>query len=553
MATPEEAQVQARLEAARAALAQGSPLDAAQLLMSGLKLRPADPRLRQALAEALQGFPLDSAGPAVRAVLLDLCLDEAVAAQCLVDAIIGLARNSAAFPALLGAALAGRDLVAQHASELADFAGDELLAALLGRAVINDPELERVLTQLRRDLLRRGAPIAAVPFSFACALARQCFNTEYAFLDEGDPPAPAPALAESVDPATLEHALVLAAMAAPLHRLPGRERMLDWNPDKLSPAFRPIWQAQVADHRRERDLAAGIEALTPVADATSRAVQDQYEDSPYPRWLAVHRPRPEHAPGLRSILIAGCGTGQHPVHTALANPGCEVWAVDLSRSSLAYATRMAERYAVPNLRFRQADILELGAWPRRFDRIESLGVLHHMQDPVAGWRVLVGLLAPGGTMRIGLYSSRAREPLRAAREIIAAGGYSATPAGIRRARRAILDLPENHHARSVAWSDDFYSVSGCRDLLMHVREHSYTPAQIAACLELLGLQLHGIQAPPDVLAAFRSAWPQPGALTDLDLWDRFEQRHPEIFRGMIHFSCGIIPSPCKDPIEEKVL
>ena len=43
----------------------------------------------------------------------------------------------------------------------------------------------------------------------------------------------------------------------------------------------------------------------------------------------------------------------------------------------------------------------------KFDIIESAGVLHHMSEPMTGWRVLTDLLKPSGLMRIGLYSELA--------------------------------------------------------------------------------------------------------------------------------------------------
>jgi hypothetical protein len=161
-----------------------------------------------------------------------------------------------------------------------------------------------------------------------------------------------------------------------------------------------------------------------------------------------------------------------------------------------------------------------------------------LKDPLAGWRVLAGLLRQGGVMRIGLYSTIARKPLQAARDFVRQSGFPGTPEDIRKCRRAILDLPEQHPARVVLISDDFYSSSGCRDLIMHVQEHSFTLLQIAACLRELGLHLLSLQCPPEVRAAFRAAYPDPAAVTDLALWDRFEQRHPDIFRGMYQFSCG---------------
>jgi SAM-dependent methyltransferase len=547
-ATPPSAADQsgARINSAHALLAQGRQLDAVQVLLEAVALQPRDPRVRSALAGAIDGFPLDSAGPAVREILLDLCRDEDIATQCLADAVIGLAKSSPAFPRLLEACIAGRDVLADCRAEVGALVRDPLLQAVLSRAVANDPDLERVLAQIRRCMLLR-ADTETVTFEFACALARQCFNTEYAMFAAEDE-TKALQLLQRQTGATDEAPLVLAALYAPLNRLPQWERMLPCTPESLSDAFRPIWQSQVVHYRQEREIAERIEALTPITGDVSRAVRGLYEENPYPRWLTLHRPQArslaEVVPALAargargSILVAGGGTGQHPIHTALSFPDCEVVALDLSRASLAYAARMAERFEVKNLSFRQADILELGSWDRRFDLIESLGVLHHMKDPLAGWRVLTGLLRKGGVMRIGLYSTIARQPLQAAREFARQSGFPGTPDGIRRCRRAILDLPEQHPARAVLASDDFYSLSGCRDLIMHVQERSFTLPQIANCLRKLGLQLIALHCPPEVHAAFRAAFPDPAALTNLELWDRFEKQHPDVFRGMYQFSCA---------------
>ena len=538
----------AGLNLANTLRAQGRQLDAVQVLLEGVATHPRDSRIRLALAAAIDGFPLDSADPAVREILLDLCRDENIATQCFADAVIGLTKSSAGFPGLLAASMAGRDVLADCISEVSALVREPLLRAILSGAVVNDPDLERVLAHVRRCMLLR-ADAETVTFEFACALARQCFNTEYAMFAAEDETQALHRLqqqAGSMD----EKALVLAALYAPLNHLPQWERMLQWKPENLSDAFRPIWQTQVVHYRQERALAEQIEAITPITSDVSQAVRGMYEENPYPRWLTLQRPQArslaEMAPDLAardssrtrgSILIAGGGTGQHPIHAALTFPDCEVIAVDLSRASLAYATRMAERFGVTNLTFRQADILELASWGRQFALIESLGVLHHMKDPLAGWRVLAGLLRHGGVMRIGLYSTIARKPLQAAREFARQSGFPGTAEGIRKCRRAILDLPETHPARVVLISDDFYSSSGCRDLIMHVQEHSFTLLQIAACLRELGLQLLSLHCPPEVHAAFRAAHPDPAAVTDLALWDRFEQRHPDIFRGMYQFSC----------------
>ena len=72
---------------------------------------------------------------------------------------------------------------------------------------------------------------------------------------------------------------------------------------------------------------------------------------------------------------------------------------------------------------------------RTFDIIESGGVLHHLADPFAGWRILLSRLRPGGFMGLGFYSELARRHVVKAREFIAAHGYSSTPDDIRRFRQ----------------------------------------------------------------------------------------------------------------------
>src|SRR5262249_4359341 len=144
------------------------------------------------------------------------------------------------------------------------------------------------------------------------------------------------------------------------------------------------------------------------------------------------------------------------------------------------ARRKTREFGLLNIEYAQADILELGSINRTFDRIESIGVLHHLAEPTAGWRVLVSLLRPGGRMRIGLYSELARRSIAEARARIAASGYRPTADDIRRCRQDIIR--ETDHWNLPIHVLDFYSLSGCRDLLFNVMEHRFTIPEIAAFL-----------------------------------------------------------------------
>ena len=139
-------------------------------------------------------------------------------------------------------------------------------------------------------------------------------------------------------------------------------------------------------------------------------------------------------------------------------------------------------------------------------------------------------------MRIGLYAERGRSDVVAARRLIAAKGFPPTDDGIRAARQALLALPEEHPAHPVVWSPDFTSVTGCRDLLFHVREHRTTLPRLGRELDEVGLELLGFQhANPSVPALYRERWPDDPRQVDLGRWDALEAERPRIFSGMYLF------------------
>src|SRR5262249_3311848 len=149
------------------------------------------------------------------------------------------------------------------------------------------------------------------------------------------------------------------------------------------------------------------------------------------------------------ILIAGCGTGRNAIETAQRFKGARTLAVDLSLNSLGYALRKTP----PDLAiaYAQADLLELGSIDRRFDLIEAVGVLHHLADPFAGWRVLLSLLKPGGVMMMGLYSAGAR------RNLPGKADFPADAQSIRRARQDLIG-----RCLGLERHPDFFTISSCR-------------------------------------------------------------------------------------------
>jgi 2-polyprenyl-3-methyl-5-hydroxy-6-metoxy-1,4-benzoquinol methylase len=315
-----------------------------------------------------------------------------------------------------------------------------------------------------------------------------------------------------------------------------------------------VLSLQVYQPAEEQKIRGTISRLTPVDEGISANVRQLYEENPYPRWV-----NPSPVPPRKSIeeqilnwfptaniqsiadldqeiLIAGCGTGQHPVETAQAYPNANILAIDLSLSSLSYATRKARQYELKNLQFAQADILKLGAIDRQFSLIESMGVLHHLQKPREGLAVLLSLLRPRGIMMLGLYSETARQSIVAARAYIAAQGLSPTLSGIRECRKALMTSDDSILRKASQMFDDFASASGCRDLLFHVQEHRLTIPEIQAWLAEFDLTFLGFLIKPELSRRFQQRFPQKRALQDLNLWHNFELENPDSFVGMYQFA-----------------
>jgi SAM-dependent methyltransferase len=423
------------------------------------------------------------------------------------------------------------DLIRAAGTEPEALERDKLLRTLMCLMPNQDSILETALTTARRELLARTLAGGQTHAEFHAALARQCFLNEYVFVASDDERRDAARLREQMTIALDGgKAIAPAQIAAIASYAPLTDaRLLDRSWPAATDA---ILTQQLREPAEEKKLAAMLPKLTPVSASVSRAVAAQYEENPYPRWVVAGRAWRTQDTAPADILIVGCGTGRNAIETAQAFPEARVLAVDLSRASLGHAARKSKEMRMANIEYAQADLLELGGINRRFDLIEAMGVLHHLADPQAGWRALLSLLKPDGMMRIGLYSPVARRELDAARAELTAQGFPPTADGIRAARRHLMQMPA---FGEVVQRPDFFSVSGCRDLLFHVQETYMPLPTIAAFLRENGLKMLGIDLDAPVLLAYRKRFPRDAAAIDLDNWAAFEADHPSTFDGMVQF------------------
>jgi len=483
------------------------------------------------------------------AVATNLLLLDPVIAGC-------VTRATQAWPAPLST----ENLFGAHG--LDSLGANPLLCALLGATPICHTGMEQFLTMARNCLLETATHAAMLgtlsenALRFYAALASQCFINEYVFAFTDNERQVVNTLKVTLDNQLKyaddlpEISLIAAAAYLPLHKLAHAPKLLEraWRHATA------IVTQQVQEHTIEQQLRSSLPILTDIDDGISLRVQQQYEENPYPRWLSIAPAgTPQNITAYLSqkfplaafsrqgqsdatdILIAGCGTGQHSIATAMRTQHARILAIDLSRSSLAYAKRKTSELNLTSIDYAQADLLKLPQLGRSFNVIESVGVLHHLADPWQGWRTLLSMLRPGGFMKLGFYSAIARRHIPAIRQFIAAGNYNASHDSIRQCRQELLPQKNQAEFGSILQSPDFFSLSTCRDLLFHVQEHCMTLSDIAAFIRTHSLQFLGFEIEAAIVQAYRTRFPNDPAATNLAHWQIFEDENPDTFFSMYQF------------------
>lgn len=448
--------------------------------------------------------------------------------------------------------------------DLQALAVDKLFNLALGKIYFTDITLEQTLIEVRKQLLLnliacdyRDEKLLAL----ATNLALNSTHNEYLYLYDKTEAEILNLLKDSIE-STLSKTKTNPALPAMIVLYGMYESPLPLkNLAGLSESDISHWHEQTKNYIRqsvfefftEQKEAKELSAVNEVSDVTSLAVQQQYEENPYPRWLHLGYNTPTNygraleqelinfrAPGFFNmgtvkILIAGCGTGQHALRVAKYFRNVEVTAIDITKRSLVYAKRKADEYGIKNIKFLNLDILHLDTLDEQFHVIECSGVLHHMQSPADGLEKLKSRLLPKGLIKLGLYSDQARTSIQSVRRLIQSYGVPTTQQSIRSVRQAIITdkLPMDN--KGIIESQDFYSSSGCRDLLFHAQELLFTPNSLRSLITEQGLEFLGFVLPFDIKQQYTADYPGDESLTNLHNWQSFEQKHPNIFSRMYQF------------------
>lgn len=175
-------------------------------------------------------------------------------------------------------------------------------------------------------------------------------------------------------------------------------------------------------------------------------------------------------PGGQRILLAGCGSFS-PYPTSVANPRADIVALDLSQANLRRARIHSLLHGRRNIRYLQGDLLDHATAPGPFSFIDSFGVLHHLEEPLAGLKALERRLAPGGIIRIMVYSRHGRreeESIRRALRLLGVHNMD----GLRRLAR--LAKKGSRFATYLSTAPEASHASGLADALLHPRVTTFS-------------------------------------------------------------------------------
>ena len=312
--------------------------------------------------------------------------------------------------------------------------------------------------------------------------------------------------------------------------------------------------SQIIEPLEEENLKKSIKSYKNINDKVSKKVKMQYEENPYPRWKSCNINISQNyikcinddiSPYILpfnekiyepDVLIAGCGTGKHAI-SASRYKDAKILAIDLSLSSLAYAKRKILDLNYKNFDFLAADILEIKNFGKKFDIIECVGTLHHMEKPILGLEALLNLLKTNGFLKIGLYSKIAREPIINFRKKLLNNNSKKKIDNIMLLRKEIIENRANDkYFKKITNSKDFYSRSNLRDLLFHVQEHQFTIGEIKEIVENYKLEfLNFIITDPLIKLKYLKNFPDDVMQNSLNNWEKFETDNPNIFNGMYQF------------------
>lgn len=243
-------------------------------------------------------------------------------------------------------------------------------------------------------------------------------------------------------------------------------------------------------------------------------VRKHYEEYPYPernhldeknRLISVgidcldvinhysHEGKKDFSKGAR-VLVAGGGTGDSTIFLAeqLRHTTSEIVYIDMSEASMEIAQARAKMRDLNNITWVHDSLLNIPALDLgEFDHISCTGVLHHLEDPVAGIKALESVLSKDGAINIMVYAHYGRTSVYQVQELMRLVNHSETDmrAEVKNCRKILQELAPNHWHRLANLHDDSIGDIELYDLYLHSQDRAYTVPELYEFAESANLKL----------------------------------------------------------------
>ena len=199
-------------------------------------------------------------------------------------------------------------------------------------------------------------------------------------------------------------------------------------------------------------------------------------------------------------LVAGGGTGDALIQLAqlLTDAGrpYEITYLDLSEASRRIAEKRAKVRKLQGITFVTGSLLNAAAHGP-FDYIDCCGVLHHLDDPQAGFDALSGALAPDGGMGLMVYAPHGRSGVYPLQAAFGAALEGMKPRDrLKRAKAIYAKIPDAHpFKRNTRVVDHKSGDAGFYDLLLHSTDRAFSITELLEMLGAAGLDYTGTPEP----------------------------------------------------------
>lgn len=243
------------------------------------------------------------------------------------------------------------------------------------------------------------------------------------------------------------------------------------------------------------------------------------------------------------VLIAGGGTGDSTVFLAeqLKDTNAEIIYLDFSKNSMAIAQKRAEYRGVTNITWIHDSILNIPNLKLgKFDYITCTGVLHHLESPDAGLKILSDSLTDDGGMGIMVYAQYGRTAVYQIQDMLRMvnEGVTSRQEEVKNGWAVVNVLPNtNWYKRGAELLGDHINHGdiGLYDMFLHKQDRAYTVPQLYEFVEKAGLNFVEYNSPHSrVMLKPETYFQDPEFLKKIKALDKSKQQ------AICEIMCGSI-------------